>query len=201
MVPWSHWRQPFSGWMMTVLTSELTHFYLVIHLSKLQQLALPFSGLLGLSRWSVGPGSSPKMPVYRSDAVLTFLKPRFLLQFLLSQWQITHDMTWTTGRHTTFRCGLFSFWLSGGVKHIVHLIRWNLKAVLCPCGWTGNTGLEWHNARTLGLGAESCCLTNCFGFLVCHQLVPHLVPNFPRVLLRNVSWGLGVCAVLSGVCV
>ena len=55
MVPWSHWRQPFSGWMMTVLTSELTHFNLVIHLSKLQQLALPFSSLLGLSRWSVGP--------------------------------------------------------------------------------------------------------------------------------------------------
>ena len=37
---------------------------------------------------------------------------------------------------------------------------------------------------------------NCFGFLVCHQLVPHLVPNSPRVPLRNVSWGLGVCAVL-----
>ena len=39
-------------------------------------------------------------------------------------------------------------------------------------------------------------LINCFGFLVCHQLVPHLVPNFPRVPLRNVSWGLGVCTVL-----
>ena len=51
-------------------------------------------------------------------------------------------------------------------------------------------------ARPLGLGTESCCLTNCFGFRVCHQLVPHLVPNFPRVPLRNVSWGLGVCAVL-----
>ena len=84
----------------------------------------------------------------------------------------------------------------GEVKHIVHLIRWNLKAVLCRLGQDLNTGLEWHNARTLGLGAESCCLTNCFGFLVCHQLVPHLVPNFPRVPLRNVSWGLGVCAVL-----
>ena len=84
----------------------------------------------------------------------------------------------------------------GEVKHIVHLIRWNLIAVLCRLGQDLNTGLEWHNARTLGLGAESCCLTNCFGFLVCHQLVPHLVPNFPRVPLRNVSWGLGVCAVL-----
>ena len=28
-------------------------------------------------------------------------------------------------------------------------------------------------------------LINCFGCLVCHQLVPHLVPNFPRVPLRK----------------
>ena len=55
MVPWSHLRQPFSGWLMTVLTSELTHFNLVIRLSKAKRLALPFSSLLGLSRWSVGP--------------------------------------------------------------------------------------------------------------------------------------------------
>ena len=34
---------------------------------------------------------------------------------------------------------------------------------------------------------------------VCHQLVPHLVPNSPRVPLRNVLWGLGVCAVLGQV--
>ena len=94
-----------------------------------------------------------------------------------------------------FPAGVVSL-VFGEVKHIVHLIRWNLKAVLCQLGQDLNTGLEWHNARTLGLGAESCCLTNCFGFLVCHQLVPHLVPNFPRVPLRNVSWGLGVCAVL-----
>ena len=80
--------------MMTVLTSEFTHFNLVIRLSKAKQLALPFSSLLGLSRWSVlVPGFLAKMPVYRSEAVLNFLKPRFLLQFLLSQWQITHDMT------------------------------------------------------------------------------------------------------------
>ena len=36
MVPWSHWRQPCLGWLMTALTSEFTHFNLVIHLSKVQ---------------------------------------------------------------------------------------------------------------------------------------------------------------------
>ena len=30
----------------------------------------------------------------------------------------------------------FSFWLSGEVKHFVHLIRWNLKAVYANWGMT-----------------------------------------------------------------
>ena len=112
-----------------------------------------------------------------------------------SAFAMRHDMQDNRQQACPFPAGVVSL-VFGEVKHIVHLIRWNLKAVLCRLGQDLNTGLEWHNARTLGLGAESCCLTNCFGFLVCHQLVPHLVPNFPGVPLRNVSWGLGVCAVL-----
>ena len=42
MVPWSQLRQPFSGWVMTVRTTEFTNFKLVIHLSKLQQPAILF---------------------------------------------------------------------------------------------------------------------------------------------------------------
>ena len=105
-------------------------------------------------------------------------------------------MTFTTkgNRHVLF-LQVWSLWYLV-MKHIVHLIRWNLIAVLCQLGHDLTACLEWLNARLLGLGTESCCLTNCFGFLVCHQLVPHLVPNFPRVPLCNVSWGLGVCAVL-----
>ena len=107
-----------------------------------------------------------------------------------------HVTTFESGRHTTCRCGILSFWFSGEVKHIVHLIRWNLTAVFMPLWLTGTRACCGTIARPLGLGTESCYLTNCFGFFVCHQLVPHLVPNFPRVPLRNVSWGLGVCAVL-----
>ena len=33
-----------------------------------------------------------------------------------------------------FQVWSFSFWLSGEVKHIVHLIRWNLKAVYANWG-------------------------------------------------------------------
>ena len=85
------------------------------------------------------------------------------------------------------------WWLSGEVQHIVHLIRWNLKAVLCQLGQDLTTvPVKGIIARTVGLGTESCescCFTNCFGFPVCHQLVPHLVPNSPAcfsVMCRGV---------------
>ena len=50
----------------------------------------------------------------------------------------------------------FLLMVFGEVKHIVHLIRWNLKAVLCQLGQDLTTCLEWLNARLLGLGTESC---------------------------------------------
>ena len=37
-------------------------------------------------------------------------------------------------------------------------------------------------------------LINCFGFPVCHQLVPHLVPNFPACL-SVMCRGVWVCAL------
>ena len=62
---------------MTVLTPEFTHFNLVIHLSKVKQLALPFCTISVMSRWSFGPRVPRRMLVYQSEAVLNFLKPRF----------------------------------------------------------------------------------------------------------------------------
>ena len=132
MVPWSHWRQPFSGWMMTVLTSEFTHFNLVIHLSKLKQSALRFTSLFE----SPAAPAVPWEPwVMHSSLGCRTEQPQtsvFAATFAVTR---HHVKTLWKGRHTSFRCGLFSFWLSGEVKHIVHLIRWNLKAVICPCGW------------------------------------------------------------------
>ena len=52
----------------------------------------------------------------------------------------------------------------------MHLIRWNLKTVLCQLGQELTMGLEWRNARLIGLGTESWF---CFVF---HQLVPHWSP-------------------------
>ena len=69
MVPWSHLRQPSLGWVTTVLTAELTHFELVIHLSKLQQLALRFVSHFEFSCCSGCPRDYPPMRFFNCEAV------------------------------------------------------------------------------------------------------------------------------------
>ena len=69
-----------------------------------------------------------------------------------------------------------------------------LESRFMPLWLTGTRACCGTIARTVGLGTGSCFLINCFGF-VWHQLVPHWSLIFPRVPLRNVLLGLGVCAV------
>ena len=139
--------------MSTDLNSEFTHFNLVIRLSKVQQLALRLCTILRCpavpavpwkpwwkvvsSEWS--QSEQPETP-FLSLLLLYFYCCWFICQWLLwfiLTWQGAKPRTPTEGnRHMLSRCGFFLFWwLSGEVKHFVHLIRWNLKAVLCPCGW------------------------------------------------------------------
>ena len=134
---WCHganWRQPSSGWVLTDLNSEFTHFNLVIHLSNAKQSAFLFCTFCEVPR------------------LLSSLE--ILVKFSSTEWRCAeHSETSYSaalsqrhfatlhengpGRHTTFRCGdSFFWWLSGEVKHFVHLIRWNLEAVLCHCGTT-----------------------------------------------------------------
>ena len=59
MVPWTHLREPpLWGKCLTDLTSEFTHFNLVIRLSKVKQMALPFISLFGKSCRSDGPSEA-----------------------------------------------------------------------------------------------------------------------------------------------
>ena len=181
--------------MLTDLTSEFTHFNPVIHLSKAKLSAFLLSTVFDESRCSCSPRVfSPRFLSARVKPFWTARNLRFCSNFC-SYIASCHD-TSTRQAHDVQVWSFSFWWLSGEVKHIVHLIRWNLIAVFMPLWLTWTRACCGTIARPLGLGTESCCLTNCFGFLVCHQLVPHLVPNFPRVPLRNVSWGLGVCAVL-----
>ena len=151
MVPWSHWRQPSSGWMLTVLNSEFTHFNLVIHLSKAKQLAFR------LCTFCEVPRIRPSFEIlceFHSSSVTLFETIRNLLRFAAAfddSWQ--QHWIQESGRHTTFRCGVsFFWWLSGEVKHIVHLIRRNLKAVLCQLGQDLTTvPVQGIIARLLGI--------------------------------------------------
>ena len=142
MVPWGQLRQPFLGWLTTVLTSEFTHCNLVIRLSKAKQLALAFSSLLGLSRCSCGP----RVP--RQTACLSEWSRSELPEtsFFFCSFRFYSDrliMTWHERLAGTRLSGVifFFWWLSGEVKHIVHLIRWNLNSRYMPL-W-----LTWTRAR------------------------------------------------------
>ena len=116
--------------------------------------------------WS--QGSSPKCLSIRVKPCRTSETSFFAATFAVT---LHHFMTQEPGRHTTCRCGVFSFWFSGEVKHIVHLIRWNLKAVYANWGKTWPRSRQGNNARPLGfLGTESCLTILLFPFF--HQLAP-----------------------------
>ena len=101
-------------------------FELVIHLSKVKQLALPFCTISAMSRWSFGP----RVP--RQNACLSEWsrseqpETPFFDHCSSSLWHSWHQARQV---HACRFGDSFFWWLSGEVKHIVHPIRWNLKAV------------------------------------------------------------------------
>ena len=105
-------------------------FELVIHLSKVQQSALRLFSLLE----SPAIPAVPEIPVTCSFmwCCAKLLKPPFLLQPQLLK--VQHDMCESRQQACPFPAGVV-FLVSGEVIHFVHLIRWNLKAVLCLGGW------------------------------------------------------------------
>ena len=130
----------FVGSMLTDLKSEFTHFNSVIRLSNVQQSALQFCTFL----WCPASPAVLWKPLNCIPAEWCVSEqPK---TFLSSQ-QFVHSyyMTMKQGRHKTCRCVFFFWWLSGEVIHVVHLIRWNLTAVLCHWGtnwlraWSGLT--------------------------------------------------------------
>ena len=87
MVPWSHLRQPFSGWVLTVLNSEFTHFNLVIRLRNVQQLAFLFSTFFEMSCRSGCPLRSFVNCILCSEKPYRTQKPLILQQFHGDIWQ------------------------------------------------------------------------------------------------------------------
>ena len=70
MVPWGQLRQPQLGSVSTDLTSEFTHFNLVIRLSKVKQLALLLCAFFTKSRRSCRPHLPRQLPLFQCEVAL-----------------------------------------------------------------------------------------------------------------------------------
>ena len=149
MVPWGQLRQPRLGSMSTDLNSELTHFNLIIRLSKVKQLALLFCTFFENSRGSGRPRGPSDLLLSQREIVRNNQKLLFChCSNFCSHITSFHD-TRTRQAHD-FQVWSFFFWLSGEVKHVVHLIRWNLKAVYANWGKNWPRPQTGNNARLLG---------------------------------------------------
>ena len=134
--------------MSTDLTSEFTHFNLVIRLSKVQQLALPFCTFCEVPLLRLSLEILCAMHTSQSEAVLNIQKhPLFAAVY--SDIASYHERG--TRQAHDFQVWSLLFWLFGEVKHFVHLIRWNLKAILCQLGQELTTvPVQGIITRTLG---------------------------------------------------
>ena len=129
MVPWTQLREPpLWGKCLTDLTFEFTHFNSVIRLRKVEQFAIPFISLL---RCPAAP-DVPGIPVIGSFtfSCTELHKPPFCSNFTAT---VQHVPCMIRQQACPFPAGMVSL-VFGEVKHIVHLIRWNLHSCYVPIG-------------------------------------------------------------------
>ena len=130
MVPWTHLREPpLWGKCLTELTSEFTHFNLVIRLSKVKQPAFLFCTVL---RCPAAPTvlEFPVIGPFKWSCA-EFQKPLFTAAAPAVD---MHHAPWQTRQQACpFPAGVVSL-VSGEVKHVVHLIRWNSYSRFMPIG-------------------------------------------------------------------
>ena len=131
-------------------------FELVIRLGKVQQMALLFCTISVMSRWSFGPRVPRRNACLSQWSRSKLPETVFLLQLLLSQWQINQDMIWTTGRHTTFRCCLFLLMVVWWGETYCAPNSLELESRFMPLWLTWTRAWSGTIARILGLGTESC---------------------------------------------
>ena len=167
--------------MSTDLNSEFTHFNLVIRSSKAKQSAFRLCTVFGDSRCS----GCPLRPF--EECIPYRVKPfrtarNFIFYYCSSRfWSSTwHVRQQATGMSFSCRCGLFGIWWGETCCAPNSL---ELESRFMPIGARLDHGPGAGNNRTtFRFRNWILFLINCFGFPVCHQLVPHLVPNFPACL-------------------
>ena len=169
-------------------------FKLVIRLSSAKQLAFPFCTIFVMSRWSYGPREPCGMHPYLRKAVRDSQKPCF---FAAAQaFETTHDHEGCCRQAHAFQVWSFLllmvFWWGWTYRAPNSL---ELEQLFMPFG------AAWLRSRRR-VTHDTCCSWNWVLFRLIVLFVsrpsptsPHSVPNSSPVLLRNVSWGLGVCSV------
>ena len=188
MVPWSQLRKPCLGWMRTDLTSEFTHFNLVIRSSNVKQSAFPFSTFCNVS---------PLCCLCDTLELSSLLKWSRSKQPETSFWADAHvsdatcNMTDEPGGYIPSRCGdsflLMVFWWGSRFRASNSL---ELEQPFMPVWLDRPRSRFGSNARLLRSDLSP------FNFILffrsCHQLVPHSVlPPCPSVMCRGVQ----VCAL------
>ena len=195
---WCHrafWGNLRCGVNVDRLEFRIDTFELVIRLSKVKQSAFRFFTIW----WRPAAPAVPGIPVtcsFKWNCAEISETSVFAAPFAKTDVMPWHDEQAGTR-------------LSGVVSFLLMVVWWGntfcasnsleLVQLFMPSRHDLNTGLLWHNRTTHRFRNWVLFVNFLFWFFVCHQLVPHLVPNSPRVPLRNVSWGLGVCAVLGQV--
>ena len=113
MVPWTHWREPRLGRLLTDLTSEFTVFNLVIRLSKGKQSALlrvsPIA-VVGLNYWPLDRAFT----CFSESATASRVKPPF--SNFARETAPSHSNI-TGNRHVLF-LQVWSSWFFGEVNHL-----------------------------------------------------------------------------------
>ena len=96
--------------------------------------------------------AAPVVPGIPRQCISSTVKPCRTIRNLFtpaSAFQMQHDIRDKRQQACPFPAGVVSL-VSGEVKHVVHLIRWNLKAVCANWGKTWPRSQKGNNARPLG---------------------------------------------------
>ena len=117
------------------MTTEFTHFNLVIRLSNAKQLAFRFYFVFGeiplLLRSLVIPWN-----VHFHLSTTAPNNQKLLFPAAASAFDVIHDMSDRRQQACPLPAGVVPL-VFGEVKHFVHLIRWNSYSRLIPSGTTG----------------------------------------------------------------
>ena len=144
MVPWTHWREPRLGRLLTEWTSEFTVFNLVIRLSKGKQSAFFRVSLVDVAveQWAAVIGHSP----FFGLCACTPWKPSFFQRCSRDR-PLSYQLHDQVSGHAC-KYGISFFWFSWWGQQVVHPIN-ELVSCLCPIWVDRPRSCNGNNVRPI----------------------------------------------------